>query len=244
MKRLAVAGLVFALMLVWRAQREAAVPVRGGFGSAVVGSAFDPRGYAAMERARQSRVTDEFRERLRSGVSRRLGLPGLQSAEVSWSFLEMLTGLDVPASYEGDWSWMFSRLHDIILNTPRSELDFVGILAPFFIVIGKDPLGATLVMNELFHRAPQAWRIWFWGGFHALENLKMRNWAGDLYEHAALLPGAPPFAAALAARLKLGNAAVEGSDREQVLRQSLSPRLLERVQEARPEWFSAPAPGR
>ena len=214
--------------------------VRGGNAESFVGSRWDLRGFERHEKIVRQRESEAFRERLGSGHGA-LPWPGLQALQVSKTWLELLQNMHHPASYEGDYSWIFSKLDFVMQNSSREEREFLSGLAPFFIVIGHDPIGATIVMNELLRRDPSYWKAWFWYGYHSLENLHDRALAADAFAHAAKLPGGPAFTAALSLRLSRGAKFFESRERDEILRRNFSPEFIEKIKRARPEYFE-PSP--
>lgn len=199
----------------------------------------DPRGGAQVEFLMRRRESDSFRESLRRGDDEPFSWPGLSAAQTSWTWLEILYGLHKPASYEGDFSWIFSKLNTILNVAPQKDITAVASLAPFFFVIGKDDAGATLIMNEMANRAgTNYWKPWFWGAFHAMENLKNQRLAGDLLLRAAKNPQTPTYFAALSLRLQQqGTEFLNDAEKREALQRELDPRVLEKIKEARPEWF-------
>lgn len=220
---------------------ESPTRVVGGNAQSYIGSRWDLRGFARHEELLRLRESQAFRARLRQGQASPMSWPGLKAMQVSWTWLELLQNMHQPSSYEGDFSWMFSKFHTIIEHSSPEELRFVSGLAPFFIVIGKDPIGATVVMNELIRRDPQGWKSWFWYGYHALDNLQLRNLAGDAFTRTAELPGGPPFTAALSLRLSRGASFFDLKDRDQILRENFSAEFIDKIKRARPEYFE-PSP--
>jgi hypothetical protein len=203
------------------------------------GSHVDPRGSAQVASLVRSRESRAFKERLRKGVREDWAWPGLRSAQISWTWLELLQGLHVPESYEGDFSWMFSKLFTVAQYSDKKEIYFLTMLAPYYFVMGHDHAGATLFLDELFRRAPNSYNVWFWGGFHAVDNLFVRPMAAYCYEQAALKPGAPDYLAVLSQRLKFGASAFESTaERRRVLSGNISPEILERIERVRPKWFT------
>jgi hypothetical protein len=198
----------------------------------------DPRGasdVAALLRARESR---SFKERLRKGIKEDWAWPGLRAAQTSWIWLELLQGTHIPESYEGDFSWMFSKLYTVVNFSNHKEIQFLTQLAPFYFVIGKDHAGATLFLDEMTRRAPDSFNVWFWGGFHALENLYLRRMAAHFYRQAAVQEGAPDYVASLSLRLEHGEALfVNERERRSILESNLAPEFRARLERARPEWF-------
>jgi len=170
----------------------------------IVGTRWDPRGFEVLDRIRRNRESESFKDRLRRGSSLGFVWPGLKSLQVSWSWLELLQGLHHEASYEGDFSWMFSKLHTVIRNTPPSELSFITGLAPFFMVIGKDHIGANILMQEMLNRGRDQFNPWFWSGWHALENLYDAKMASSMFAVAATFQSAPTYLKFLSYRLMRG----------------------------------------
>lgn len=228
-------------LVLWRISVETPERVVGGIAQAYIGTRWDLRDFSKHEELLRRRESAAFRDRLSRGIAAPMSWPGLKALQVSWTWLELLQNMHQPSSYDGDFSWMFSKFHSIIENSSPKELRFVSGLAPFFIVIGKDPIGATLVMNELIRRNPKGWQSWFWYGYHALENLSLGQLAGDAFTHTALLPGSPPFTAALSLRLSRGSGFFELKDRDQILRENFTPEFIDKIKRARPEYFE-PSP--
>ncbi len=210
-------------------------------GHQIVGSRWDPRGFERIEAILKQRETDSFRAKLRSGTSADIFWPGLSSAQISWTWLEMLQGLHVESSYQGDFSWIFSKLNTLIRYSNPKELKLIIGLGAFYYAIGRDHAGATYLMNELIkrdHVSPH-FNTWFWGGYHGYYNLGNRQLASNLFEHAARFDSAPPYVAALAARLKFGDELMNSAERNDLLQRSLDPDLFEKVKKARPTWFES-----
>jgi hypothetical protein len=203
------------------------------------GSRKDPRGADRVASLVRSRESLAFKERLRKGAREDWAWPGLRSAQISWTWLELLQGVHIPESYEGDFSWMFSKLFTVAQYSDKKEIRFLTMLAPYYFVMGHDHAGATLFFDELVRRAPNSYNVWFWGGFHAIENLFVRPMAAYCYEQAALKPGAPDYLAVLSQRLKFGSDAFESSvERRRILETNISPEILERIERVRPKWFA------
>jgi len=144
------------------------------------------------------RESDSFRERLRERGRQGFTWPGLRAFQVSWGWLEAVQSVHTPSAYDGDFSWLFGKLDFVLRNGTIRTTESVARLSPFFFVIGKDPAGATYLMNDLVDRLPSP-RVWFWSGFHAYENLGQAPLAADFYGRAADSPEVP-FTAALLAR--------------------------------------------
>jgi hypothetical protein len=198
----------------------------------------DPRGGEAVARLVRARESDAFKERLRIGMKEDWAWPGLRSMQTAWTWLELLEGIHVASSYEGDFSWVFSKLYTVIQYSDSKEVAFLGTLAPFYFVIGKDHAGATLFLDELVRRAPHSYNVWFWGGFHAVDNLYLRKMAAYFYEQAARAPQAPDYLAVLSQRLKYDQDAFsDEAERRRLLQSNVDPDLLEKIERARPDWF-------
>jgi hypothetical protein len=198
----------------------------------------DPRGAQKIQEIVRDRESRAFRDRLSRGLREDIMWPGLRAAQVSWTWLELLQGAHIPESYEGDFSWMFSKLYTVAQYADHREIAYLGSLAPFYYVIGKDHAGATILFEELIQRAPESYNIWFWGAFHALDNLYHKRMAAHAYGEAALKPQAPDYLTALSLRLRYGDEAFENPhERARILGQNLSPEMRERLQRARPDWL-------
>jgi len=214
------------------------VPAVGLLLASFTTSQEDPRGSDQVARLARERESRAFKERLRKGIRTDWAWPGLRSAQTSWAWLELLQGLHVPESYEGDFSWMFSKLYTVAQYSDEKEIYFLTMLAPYYFVMGHDHAGATLFFDELVRRAPDSYNVWFWGGFHAVDNIFVRPMAAYCYEQAALKPGAPDYLATLSQRLKFGGAAFESSvERQRILGRHISPEILKRIERVRPSWF-------
>ncbi len=236
-----VLGLAISLwigMSVWRINRESRELLLGGVGKKAIGSRWDPRGRDELDHIAALRESADFRDRLGRGRGHGFSWPGLKSAQVSFAWLDLLQGLHNTASSEGDFSWVFSKLDTLIENSPKAEILFVQGIAPFILVVGKDFLGANIVLNELAKREPTSWVPWFWYGFHAMHNLKNYRLAADLFSRAAVIPGSPPQTAGLSVRLKYGNPMdLSPDERLSILETQISPELKEKIKKLRPEWF-------
>lgn len=231
------AGALLSGWIAWRLQQESAHTFRGGAGKSFSGSTYDPRGFERIERIAKLRESENFKDRLRSGDTSDLSWPGLAAAQVSWTWLELLQGLHTESSYQGDFSWMFSKLNTVIRNSPQKERRFVSSLGAFFYVIGRDHAGATLLFQEMVKRSSDVYHTWFWGGYHAYYNLHNSALAGDCFERAAAFPWSAPYIAALATRLKLGVDLLSSSERRQIIEKEMDPKILDKLKQARPEWF-------
>lgn len=231
--------IVPAALLTWggliysRASLELAHQVKGGLTKKSVGTTYDPRGFERVDRIVKARESAAFKERLKRGDSADLSWPGLRNAQVSWTWLGVLYGLHNESSYDGDFSWMFSKLNTVIQNSPKTEVYFLTQLAAFFYVIGRDHPGANIIMHETFKRAGEKYNPWFWCGFHSYENLHMSNLASFCYERAAKFPYAPDFLAALSAKLKYGQDLYSSEEKWKLLEKELEPDLIEKIKRAR-----------
>jgi len=198
----------------------------------------DPRGRGEVARLVRLRESRSFKDRLRRGIREDWAWPGLRSAQISWTWLDLLQGVHISSSYEGDFSWMFSKLYTVAQYADKKEIHFLTTLAPYYFVMGRDHAGATLFFDELVRRVPDSFNVWFWGGFHAVDNLFHRSMAAYCYEQAALKPGAPDYVATLSQRLKYGDEVFSSKvERLRVLGSNLSPDLRARIERVRPEWF-------
>lgn len=181
---------------------------------------------------------EKFRGYLASGQGQSFAWPGLKRAQISWAWLELLQGLHIESSYEGDFSWMFSKLYFLVSEASEAELRFLVSLAPFYFVIGSDSPGATLVMNEMVRRLPNDYYANFWAGFHSLENLFHPKMAAYFYGQAGQSPLAPSYLSALSVRLKVKDFdLLNQQERLKVLEENASDEVLERIKMARPQWF-------
>lgn len=202
-----------------------------------VGLIHDPRNEIVLYKVIQQRESDSFQSRLKSGSLPDLTWPGLKSADISWTWLQMLQGLHHKESYEGDYSWLFSKIDHIVRFTPDSELRFISGLTPFMFVIGNDSIGSTIVMNELIKRAPWSYHVWFWGAFHSLENIHQKKLAGDMYFRASQIKGAPDYLVGLSIRLSRGDDYLTDPEKIEILKKELPHEAMEKLKRAKPELF-------
>jgi hypothetical protein len=209
--------------------------VSGGSAESFVSSRFDPRDLQKVDEAEAQRESDRFKNRLFSGGGA-FFWPGLKSLQVSSNWLQLLQGVHAEASYEGDFSWVFSKLDFIEKATPREERSLLVALAPFYFLVNRDGAGATYLMNSMLRRAPDTWRVWFWSGYHALENLKNVPLAGDLYRQAAMMPGSPLYLGALSYRLSNQELFLRVPNPKNILEKDLPEELLRKIKATRPEW--------
>ncbi len=233
--------IILGLTLVgWRSLKEIQEPLYSRGSKRIIGTNFDPRGNRDfINKIAHRRESDAFKSKLRSSNNRTFIWPGLKSAQLSWTWLELLEGLHNESSYDGDFSWMFSKLYFLLMQSHGSERITLTALAPFYLVIGKDSAGATLFMNELIKHASSDFRVWAWSGFHALENLHNGQLAGFMYKESSKLPGSPPYYSILSLRLSSGleNSVLHDSELRNELFRNVDSETLSKIKEARPEWF-------
>jgi hypothetical protein len=230
---------VWLLNSFWRLEKEYQHRVVSRFDKkTIVGSHWDPRNFNQVVEITRKRESQAFRDRLRRGLTQPFIWPGLQAAQATWTWLEITQGLHNESSYEGDFSWMFSKLYSIVVLTHPEEIRFLTSLAPFFLVIGKDHIGASVLMQEIIERAPQEFNTWFHSGYHAIENLGDRQLASDYILKASQFPYSPPYLKALHVRLKLGQEFLSAVEKKQMIENEIKdPELLDVVKKLRPEWF-------
>ena len=229
------AGFV-ACQAYWRyAEQSRTAKVRTRTGATLI-KAFDLRGADSVMALIKRRESDDFRQRVRERQGKLTYWPGLRSAQVSWRWMEMLNGLHTETSFQGDYSWLFSRL-DFLSRSVGARGDWRVIsLAPFFLVIGSDGIGSTLLIRDWIQRYPNYWKTWFFAGYHALENLKLPLLAADYYERGLKFREMPDYVAALVLRLRAKDSLGDTTSRDMVLK-GLDPEVLDRLKRARPEWF-------
>ena len=228
----------WVLLVLPRVYFERRNVIRSAMSKLAIGSKWDPRGRKQFDEIAFKRESASFRDRLRKGIDKSWTWPGMQAAQVSWNWLELLSGLHNESSYDGNFSWVFSKLHTVINNSPPQETRFVTTLAPFFFVIGKDYAGANVLMTEMLKRVPDQFNPWFWSGFHAMDNLKMNKLASNLFATAALKPGAAEYLSLLSAKLLIDGEHLDSVQRRQILEKSMAPELLEKVKKMRPDYFN------
>lgn len=182
------------------------------------------------------RESDAFRGRVKSRQSKIFYWPGLKAAQTSWVWMQALSGLHVESSFQGDYSWLFSKLDFINRSVPSGKDLRSFSLAPFFLVIGSDGVGSTLLVQEWSRTFEDYWKTWFYAGYHAIENLNDTKLASDYFQRALTFKETPDFVAALMLRLKDPSAFSEKKNRDLLLG-DLDPALLVRLKRARPEWF-------
>lgn len=196
---------------------------------------YDPRG-AAVEATKKLSEKEFFR--LRSKFAVPFPWPGLNAMNFSFTWLKILSSTYDEASVEGDFSWLFHKLKFISLLLPKDDQTFQTAMLPFFVVLGKDPAGALYLFNEKMGqgRGDSDWRVAYWAGFHALENLNEKKLAGDLFLKAARQPGAPRHLGVIGFRLAQGEDFNRVDMRHEALRK-VDPKILEKIKLLRPEWF-------
>lgn len=198
----------------------------------------DPRGSDRVAQITRERESAQFKDRLTRGVHEDFAWPGLRAMQTSWTWLSLLSAIHVSSSYEGDFSWLFSKLFTVSQYANEKEIYFITTLAPFYFVMGSDGAGSTLFLYELQKRLPQNYHVNFWGAFHALDNLSMKNMAAYFYEKASASPMAPDYLASLSLRLKYGENLLDNPVlRKQILETQVSPELRQRLARVRPNWF-------
>jgi hypothetical protein len=183
--------------------------------------------------------TEHAYYQVKGSFSRGARWPGLGSFEFAITWLRILVSVYDEASFEGDFSWLFHKLRFISHLIPDSEASFRAALMPLFVVLGKDPAGALYLLNEKLARSPNAidWRLPYWAGFHALENLKEPQMAGDFFLMAAHYGNSPQYLATLGFRLKNGDVFYDKKLLRKEAIDRLDDELKEKLKHMRPEWF-------
>lgn len=195
---------------------------------------FDARG-STVDMFRKRTEREYFK--VKGGFLEQVSLPGLGALDFSLTWLRILASVYDEASVEGDFSWLFHKLRFISQVLPRDEQSFKGALLPFFVVLGKDPAGAMYLLNEKMTKFRSGWRVPYWAGFHALENLNERKLAGSLFLEAAKYPGAPEYLTQLGIRLLHDDQPMNYSILRKYATDNLEPEVVERLRKLRPEWF-------
>lgn len=176
----------------------------------------------SAERVREIRYAREreaFQNRVRTNnAGSRWVWPPLRAASVSWTWMEMLSEATYPESYQGNYSWLFSRLNFLIEQVPREEERFLSGLAPVYFVMGSDHIGATILMNEILNRSLDNYLVTFWSAMFAMDVLQHRELAADLFERAARHPQAPDHFVFLAHRLKTGKERLSQDEKVELLK--------------------------
>jgi hypothetical protein len=196
---------------------------------------FDPRGLS-VETFRKKTEREYYK--VKGHFIEDVSLPGLEALDFSVTWLRILASTYDEASVEGDFSWLFHKLRFISNSLPQTENSFQSALMPFFVVLGKDPAGALFLLNEKMKKFKTDWRISYWAGFHALENLKEKKLAGSLFLEASKFPGAPEYLTPLGLRLMQGDETINFYKLRKFATENLDPELLERLKRLRPEWFT------
>ena len=212
-----------------------------GTGKRAIGSTWDPRGMSELKRIGKSREAETFKNHVKRGLSTSMAWPGLQSAQISWEWLDVLQKVHQDESYDGDFSWMFSKIYGLIHRSPTGEMTNVLALTPYFFMMSRDHAGCSLILDETIRRVKnRSWRPWFWGGYHALENLHDNGLGADLFKRASLVPDAPGYLPDLAARLfiqTLDSSARGGEEQNDRLSEFFPPELLPSLKARRPDLF-------
>jgi hypothetical protein len=175
--------------------------------------------------------------KVKGGFADSVSMPGLASLDFSVTWLRILASVYEDVTVEGDFSWLFHKLRFISYMLPTNEAAFQTALLPMFVVLGKDPAGALFLINEKLTKFKTDWRISYWAGFHALENLNEKKMAGQLFLEAARYPGAPHYLSALGVRLSQGDVEIEFSKLRKFAVENLDSEILEKLKKIRPEWF-------
>jgi hypothetical protein len=184
----------------------------------------------------RQRESESFKSRVQNKDSKIFYWPGLRSAHVSWVWMQALNGLHNESSFAGDYSWLFSKLNFITKSLPaEKDIRFIS-LAPFFLVIGVDGIGSTLMVRDMIQKNPRNWKTWFYAGYHAVENLKISNLAADYYEKCLKFEDSPEHLASLVLQLRDPDSRDNKTSRDLLLRE-MDPGVQERVKSIRPEWF-------
>lgn len=231
----AIAALTLCLwgaVIVGRLQIEKQHFTRSAVDKKVIGVGWDPRNIATLDRVVKDREAQAFKEQSYSG-KQAFVWPGLRAMQVSYTWLQLLQGLHNLSSSEGDYSWMFSKLNFIARETPREDIRFLTGLASFFLVIGKDAIGANLLLREMQLRTPANWQVWFWSGFHAIENLNDKQLASYFMRQSSLRPYSPDYLVSLSLRLANGNNFFTGDVKRKLLEEQLPPELVEKLLKTR-----------
>jgi hypothetical protein len=230
----AVGAIVYFSVVISRISVERRHIARGGYEKAAIGSTWDPRNFEKVTRSIRRRETDAFRNQLVRGNSKGFVWPGLKSAQVSWTWLNLLQAVHYDSSYESDFSWMFSKLYFIVSHAHPREVSFARGLAPFYLVIGKDYAGANIVVEEIMKRNSDEYQIFFWGGFHALMNLYNNKMAAWMYRESAKRPFSPQYLAALSYKLQYGDDTVDSRDLlEKTLENETDPKIAELIRKTK-----------
>lgn len=202
----------------------------------IISSDFDPRNKAIVERIIKQREKDSFQERIQQGASATWTWPGLRAFQSTINWVQLLNGLHNESSYQGNYSWIFSKLYNIIDKSPRSEAGYLTGIAPYFFVVGKDLVGASILLNELTERADHYYNTWFWGGFHAAENLFDNVMASEYYLKAASFPKAPPYLKDLSAKLKdRSGYQFDSNLRKKIIKDNLDEESIDNLKKINPD---------
>lgn len=195
---------------------------------------YDPRG-PSVEIFRKKSEREFFK--VKGGFADSVSYPGLASLDFSTTWLRILASVYEDVSIEGDFSWLFHKLRFVSYHLPKDEASFQTALLPLFVVLGKDPAGALFLLNEKLAKFKTDWRVSYWMGFHALENLNEKKLAGSLFLEAAKYYGSPDYLAPLGLRLMHDRGEIDYETLRAYAAKNLDPELLDRVKRIRPEWF-------
>ncbi len=195
---------------------------------------YDPRGQS-VELFRKRSEREFFK--VKGGFADSVSYPGLASLDFSTTWLRILASVYEEATVEGDFSWLFHKLRFISFQLPSDEASFQTALLPMFVVLGKDPAGAMFLLNEKMAKFKTDWRVSYWAGFHALENLNEKKLAGSLFLEAAKYYGSPDYLGPLGLRLMHDRGEIDFETLRVYAVKNLDPELLDRVKRIRPEWF-------
>lgn len=221
---------------VWRYREQMRLPKVVTKTGVQLEGIYDLRDSTKISKIQERRESDAFRERVRRPSSSIAYWPGLKAAQASWVWMQTLSGLHVQSSYEGDYSWLFSKLNFLSRAIGKNHDPRVVSIAPFFLVIGSDGIGSTMLLQDWIRNYPDSWKTWFFAGFHALDNLKIPKLAADYYTHAIQFSQTPDYVAALVVRLKSEGEINDKKNRD-LLIEGLDPNLVERLKRIKPEWF-------
>jgi hypothetical protein len=216
---------------------EKSEKIVGGLQQSLVSYSFDPRGISRVDESIKQRESEAFQNRIYRPASAQITWPGLLAFQRSIVWLQILQGVHNKSSYEGKFSWLFSKLNFLIQHSSKNSRPAFLALSPFYFLTFKDGPGSTFLMNSMLSIAPEAWRTWFWSGYHANENLKIPKLAGDLYKHAAVMPGSPTFLGPLSYRLSHQEIFESMPNPKKIIERDLPPELLRKIEAERPEWI-------
>jgi hypothetical protein len=189
----------------------------------------DPRNAQRVAQLREIRESLSFQRELSTARTQHFFFPGLKALQLSLTWLEVLDGLHNPASINTDYSWLFSKLHTFAVYSHKFEQKRALAVTPFLFVVGRDPIGSSILMNELIYRSQHYFTPWFWGAYHALENLKDKQMASEMFYQASKRPGSPPYSASLALKLNERKLSSLGEIEKRDFLEKLSPEVRRRI---------------